>query len=120
MHPAQPVAGPSWGQGDALFEGLDLTGFGPLGDLPELGDTVFAHVRSLKLSNSALSTEHVSDFLSGFPQLRALDLSANRLTGLPQALDGLGQLRELNLSYNQLTITASAQARLNRMPPWKP
>ncbi|WP_448118977.1 NEL-type E3 ubiquitin ligase domain-containing protein [Pseudomonas serbica] len=113
--PAQPVAGPSWGQGDALFEGLDLTGFGPLGDLPELGDTVFAHVRSLKLSNSALSTEHVSDFLSGFPQLRALDLSANRLTGLPQALDGLGQLRELNLSYNQLTITASAQARLNRM-----
>ncbi|MCK8688640.1 leucine-rich repeat domain-containing protein, partial [Pseudomonas umsongensis] len=114
--PAEPVAGPSWWQGDAANEVLDLTGFGPLGDLPELGDSAFPHVRSLILSGSGLSTVQVNEFLSGFAQLRSLNLSTNQLTGLPQAIDALGELSELNLSFNQIRITASAQAQLNRLP----
>lgn len=114
--PAEPLAGPSWWQGDAVNEVLDLTGFGPLGDLPELGDSAFPHVRSLILSGSGLSTVQVNEFLSGFAQLRSLNLSTNQLTGLPQAIDALGELSELNLSFNQIRITASAQARLNRLP----
>jgi len=113
--PAEPMAGPSLSQGDAVNELLDLTGFGPLGDLPVLGDTVFPHVRSLVLTGSGLSTLQVNEFLKGFPQLRSLNLSSNQLTGLPHAIDSLGELSELNLSFNQMRITASAQARLNRM-----
>lgn len=113
---AEPMAGPSWSQDDAVNELLDLTGFGPLGDLPVLGDTVFPHVRSLVLTGSGLSTVQVNEFLKGFPQLRSLNLSSNQLTGLPQAIDSLGELSELNLSFNQMRITASAQARLNRLP----
>jgi Leucine-rich repeat (LRR) protein len=113
--PPEPVAGPSWRQTDAVDEVLDLTGFGPLGDLPVLGDSVFPHVRSLILRDSGLSTAQVNDFLSGFPQLRTLNLSANQLTALPQAIDTLAELSELNLSFNRISITASGQARLNRL-----
>ena len=113
--PAEPFAGPSWRRGGEVNAVLDLSGYGPLGDLPALGDRVFPHVRSLILSGSGLSTGQVNDFLSGFPRLRTLDLSANRLTALPQAIETLGELSELNLPFNELTITAPAQARLNRL-----
>lgn len=113
--PEEPMAGSSWRQDVAVNEVLDLTGYGPLGDLPVLGDSVFPHVRRLILSGSGLSTVQVDDFLRGFPHLRSLNLSSNRLTGLPQAIDSLEELTELNLSSNQMRITASAQARLNRL-----
>ncbi|MGE8185967.1 NEL-type E3 ubiquitin ligase domain-containing protein [Pseudomonas sp. NPDC086278] len=111
----EPVAGRSWWTVSPINLVLDLTGFGPLGDLPALGDTVFPHIRRLVLRGGGLSTPQVNDFLRGFPQLRTLELSANRLTDIPQAIDALGQLTELYLSLNELTITASAQARLNRL-----
>ena len=113
--PGEPVAGPSWAAPGLASEGLDMTGVGPLGDLPALGDMVFAHIRRLNLAGSRLTTVQVNDFLRAFPQLRTLQLSANGLTELPQAFEALTELTELDLSFNELTITATSQARINRL-----
>lgn len=113
--PDQPVAGPSWAPARSQAEVLDMTGMGAIGDLPALGDTVFAHIQRLNLAGSRLTTAQVNDFLRAFPQLRTLELSANRLTELPQALEALTELTALDLSFNELSITATAQARINRL-----
>nr|WP_180205439.1 NEL-type E3 ubiquitin ligase domain-containing protein [Pseudomonas sp. SbOxS1]NYU05538.1 hypothetical protein [Pseudomonas sp. SbOxS1] len=113
--PDEPVAGPSRASARSDSGVLDMTGFGAIGDLPALGDTVFAHIRRLNLGGSRLTSAQVNDFLRAFPQLRTLELSANRLTELPQALDSLSGLTTLDLSFNELTITATAQARINRL-----
>jgi Leucine-rich repeat (LRR) protein len=113
--PDEPVAGPSRAPARSGNEVLDLTGLGAIGDLPALGDTVFAHIRRLNLAGSRLRSAQVNDFLRAFPQLRTLELSANRLTELPQAFDSLTELTALDLSFNELIITASAQARINRL-----
>ncbi|WCM49068.1 NEL-type E3 ubiquitin ligase domain-containing protein [Pseudomonas sp. WJP1] len=113
--PDEPVAGPSWAPARSGIDVLDMTGLGAIGDLPALGDTVFAHIRRLNLAGSRLTAAQVNDFLRAFPQLRTLELSANRLTELPQAFDSLSELTALDLSFNELTITATAQARINRL-----
>ncbi|OAJ48322.1 NEL-type E3 ubiquitin ligase domain-containing protein [Pseudomonas marginalis] len=100
---------------EPLNEVLDLTNYGAPGDLPALGDEVFPQIRHLILSDAKLSATQVDDFLRSFPELRLLNLSGNKLTELPRALETLGQLSELNLAGNELTITASMQARLNRL-----
>ncbi|MBZ6458894.1 hypothetical protein K7402_27695 [Pseudomonas fluorescens group sp.] len=100
---------------EPLNEVLDLTNYGAPGDLPALGDEVFPQIRHLILSDAKLSATQVDDFLRSFPELRVLNLSGNKLTELPRALETLGQLSELNLAGNELTITASMQARLNRL-----
>ncbi|MBD9586371.1 leucine-rich repeat domain-containing protein [Pseudomonas sp. PDM03] len=113
--PGEPVAGPSSTSPGLVNEWLDLTRMGPIGDLPALGDMVFAHIRRLNLAACSLTTAQVNDFVRAFPQLRTLELSNNRLTELPQALEALTELTELNLSFNELTITATSQARINRL-----
>ena len=113
--PRDPQAGPSWAAPLYGGEVLDLSGFGAIGDLPELDDTVFAHIRRLNLRGMGVSTTQASDFLLAFPKLTTLELSTNRLTEIPQAFSTLTELTELDLSYNELTITQLAQSRLNRL-----
>ncbi|MGY2041630.1 NEL-type E3 ubiquitin ligase domain-containing protein [Pseudomonas pergaminensis] len=96
-------------------ETLDLSTHGAPGDLPALNEVVFTQIRRLKLASAKLTATQLNGFLSQFPHLRELDLSGNRLTELPQALGELAQLSDLDLSGNELTITASTQARLNRL-----
>ena len=113
--PDEPVAGPSWATARSGSDVLDMAGLGAIGDLPALGDTVFTHIHRLNLAGSRLTAAQVNDFLRAFPQLRTLELSANRLTELPQAFDALTELTALDLSFNELTITATAQARINSL-----
>ncbi|WP_395607783.1 NEL-type E3 ubiquitin ligase domain-containing protein [Pseudomonas sp. B22129] len=114
--PSEPVAGPSRGRSEPdAAETLSLWEFGAPGDLPALNEVVFEQVRCLRLGGAKLTATQLNEFLSGFPHLRELDLHDNRLTELPQALEALPQLTDLNLSGNELTITASTQARLNRL-----
>jgi len=96
---------------------LDLSGWA-LGDLPELpalSATNFAHVHTLKMSGVVVSSEDFSRFLSGFTDIRELDLSSNQLQDLPSALGNFAKLTDLELSRNHLTITPSVQRRLNRL-----
>lgn len=88
---------------------------GAPGDLPALGNAVFPHIRRLNLSGARLTATQLDDFLGHFSQLNELNLSGNRLTELPSSIEAVGQLTELNLSDNVLTITATTQARLNRL-----
>ncbi|MHC8314553.1 NEL-type E3 ubiquitin ligase domain-containing protein [Pseudomonas sp. LB3P31] len=111
--PREPMAGPAWAAPLYRSDVLDLTGFGAIGDLPELGDTVFPHIRRMNLSGMGVSSRQTSDFLLGFPKLTTLELSANRLTEIPQAFSKLTELTALDLSFNELTITPLAQSRLN-------
>lgn len=113
--PSPRSSGSSFGTGSPSSTTLDLSGFGVLGDLPELGEIVFQHINCLKLSGAKLSATQMNAFLLRFPNLKELQLHENRLTELPQALETLGSLTDLDLSSNTLTITASTQTRLNRL-----
>lgn len=111
----QAVAGPSSWRAPQVSTVLDMAGFGPLGDLPELGDTIFEHIQRLNLSGGRLSSVQVNDFLRGFPKLRTLELNSNRLSTLPPRIAGLEHLTALDLSANELTITPSGQSVLNQL-----
>ncbi|WP_095129623.1 NEL-type E3 ubiquitin ligase domain-containing protein [Pseudomonas sp. Irchel s3h14] len=120
---SQPQAGPStvrtWPvmPRQIISSNLDLSGWA-LGDLPELpalSATNFAHVQTLQMSGVVASSEDFSRFLSGFTDIRGLDLSGNQLQDLPSALGNLGKLSYLELSRNHLTMTPSMQQRLNRL-----
>lgn len=82
---------------------LDLHDWPLPSTLPRLTAN-FEHVTSLNLSNSELSPQH-SDFLKHFPNLRSLDLHANKLMDLPPALTQMRVLRHLDLSGNDLTLS---------------
>jgi len=110
----------SWQQPQALLPQsavLDLTGsaLGKLPQLPELPTTGFNHVKMLNLPELMATAEDFSGFLRHFPEVRTLDLSANQLTSLPQALNELSELTELNLARNQLAVTPAVQADFNRL-----
>ncbi|KQV17875.1 hypothetical protein ASC74_02985 [Pseudomonas sp. Root329] len=120
---SQPQAGPStvrpWPvmPRQIISSNLDLSGWA-LGDLPELpalSATNFAHVQTLQMSGVVASSEDFSRFLSGFSDIRGLDLSGNQLQDLPSALGNFGKLSYLELSRNHLTMTPSMQQRLNRL-----
>lgn len=111
----EPVAGPSVWRAPQASAVLDLSGFGPLGDLPAIGDTTFEHIHRLNLGACKLTSAQVNEFLRGFPNLRTLELSGNRLTVLPQSLAELEHLTALDLSANELTITPSTQALFNQL-----
>ena len=65
-----------------------------------VAESDLAGVRTLDLSNSALTALRSADF-SGLPNLRALDLSGNSLASLPDGVfAGLGELSEVQLQDN--------------------
>lgn len=101
-----------WGQ---LQSGasLDLSNLELPGRLPTLGDG-FAHVTRLKLADCMLSDSQWP-FLQAFPSLRALDLSANQLTRLPEAIADMRHLRDLNLGENQIQLLNGDLARLKNL-----
>lgn len=59
-------------------------------------------LKELRLGDNAISG-HLPLSVAELPYLEVLELQANRLLGLPEALRGLVNLRVLNVSSNQLT-----------------
>lgn len=59
-------------------------------------------LRELRLGNNSL-TGNVATTICDLPNLEVLDLQANKLLGLPEALRELVSLKVLNVSGNQLT-----------------
>lgn len=80
-----------------------------LGSLPTLPVSI-PHIRQLHLSGlSGLAGSNLEAFLQALPGLRHLDLSANGLDQLPQALVSLAELQVLDLSENALNIDNPAE-----------
>lgn len=75
-----------------------------VGHLPDLSAD-FSHVASLRLGGMGLSQQACESFLSGFPSLRWLDLSHNRLTEIPSAVEAMNGLTKLLLRDNRIGLT---------------
>ncbi|WP_431080506.1 NEL-type E3 ubiquitin ligase domain-containing protein [Pseudomonas thivervalensis] len=82
---------------------LDLSGM-DLGPLPEL-TADFSHVGVLYMPDMRLTLHKCESFLSGFPSIRRLDLSRNRLIDIPRALEGMRNLETLRLEANRIGLT---------------
>ncbi|MBV4487595.1 hypothetical protein HU727_018560 [Pseudomonas sp. SWRI153] len=78
--------------------------------LPSLG-VEFPHVSKLQFRHAELRSD-ITNFLSHFPELKALDLSENELIALPRLHGNLRALETLDLGSNQLTLTAESVAEL--------
>lgn len=85
-----------------------------LGDLPEL-PVKFSRVQTLDLTGVNLC-EQSDGFLKGFPELKKLVLSGNRLEQLPAAVEGMGQLEQLEVADNQLSDRAALRQCLDALP----
>lgn len=97
------------GYGNYLGQSIDLSDTSlqcQLRSLPVL-EANFDHVTRLRLNRSQFSNE-VEGFLGHFRQLRALDLSSNRLTHLPAAISDMPHLLELHVGNNQIMLTGPA------------
>ena len=98
--------------GDGQLGGfeLDLNDL-RVGQLPDLSAN-FSHVASLKLRNMGLTHFSCEAFLSGFPQLRWLDMMNNGLRVLPAPLASMRQMTRLYLTGNRMVLTASSAQTL--------
>ncbi|MFZ5938121.1 NEL-type E3 ubiquitin ligase domain-containing protein [Pseudomonas sp. HS6-2] len=86
-----------------------------VGQLPSLPAGIdYAHVRRLTLRNMRLQAID-PQFLALFPNVVDLDLSGNRLSGIPEGIEGMGQLRRVNLGNNQIELDDSGSRRLARL-----
>ncbi|MDO7902034.1 NEL-type E3 ubiquitin ligase domain-containing protein [Pseudomonas sp. K1(2024)] len=86
-----------------------------VGSLPSLPSGVsFAHIRRLRLRNMALE-DIDNGFLGCFERLIELDLSANRLQAIPQAIEQMPRLRVLRLANNLISLTAAGERTLSML-----
>ncbi|TKA28466.1 hypothetical protein B0A50_03933 [Salinomyces thailandicus] len=74
---------------------LDNSCFGIISQIPSL--------RELKVGHNNLTGNLPSSICTGLPHLESLDVQANKLLGLPEAIRELTSLRVLNVAGNQLT-----------------
>lgn len=82
----------------------------PLGNLPVVvGD--FTHVTALQMSGVGASSG-LNAFLRNFTRLRALNLSGNELTRIPQVVADMSGLTELDLSNNEIRLSERAAQEL--------
>ena len=94
--------------------GLELDAMA-VGSLPTLPPQVrFAQVKQLSLRKMGLGDD-VAYFLKHFTHLRALDVSDNQLTRLPEALSLMPDLESLRLARNRLQLTEYTRAKLADM-----
>lgn len=111
------------GQGERVAQvgdelgGLRMTlGFSELATLPALPEhVVFTHVTLMTISDTAL-TLVADDFLHGFPHVRALNLSGNRLLSIPPGIARMPGLQSLRLARNLIRLNAAAVEALTRLP----
>ncbi|MFK0095444.1 NEL-type E3 ubiquitin ligase domain-containing protein [Pseudomonas sp. NPDC090592] len=95
---------------------LSLIGMVP-GGLPRLPAGVsFDHVRELMLVGMSLEAIPAG-FLGAFRGIRSLNLSNNRLAGLPEELSSLPHLQSLYLQNNRIRMDARALAVMRGLPP---
>lgn len=93
---------------------IEGEGMGPvLESLPPLSAD-FSHVTRVELSQTG-ATDAIDDFLSNFPKLQSLDLSANRLTRFPTAITRMPKLEVLDLMVNNITLTPESAEQLKGM-----
>lgn len=93
---------------------LDLEGTLGVGALPGLPET-FSHVAGLNLRGLELSEQGVKDFLASFKQVETLDLAANALETLPEAVGDMVRLEQLDLSANRLHDANAVAQRLGTL-----
>ncbi|MGB3122356.1 MAG: DUF6543 domain-containing protein [Pseudomonas sp.] len=95
---------------------LDLQGW-PLGANLRVMPTLrapFGHVTSLALADTALN-DASADFLTFFPNLQCLDLTANQLTTLPPAVATMPRLTQLDLGANLLHWDEHSLGQLSQL-----
>lgn len=93
---------------------LDLEGTLGVGALPRLPED-FTHVAGLNLRGLELSEQGLNDFLLSFTQVETLDLAANALENLPQAIGDMQRLEQLDLSANRLQDGRTVVQRLESL-----
>ena len=94
---------------------LDMSGV-HLNSLPELPDGLFNHVKILKLANMRVPGLSFQKFVSGFNQVRTLDLRNIGARSMPFKAGFLPELEHLNLSHNPLTeLNVSTLGRLRAL-----
>ncbi|WAH56763.1 hypothetical protein LZ023_27745 [Pseudomonas silvicola] len=109
----QRDTGRAWGEEwEGLGYMLDLSDL-DIGDLPAL-DADFSHIDLLILDNVGMHADP-SPFLDAFTQLRALDLTANRLPAVPAAVARMPWLTRLHLDHNALQPHEALFAPLTRL-----
>lgn len=98
-NPPTPIATPEVKQPKNDIE-LNLSGTG----LTKIPETVFSqiHLERLNVSNNALTGAPQAE-IRHLQALKSLDLSDNKLTGLPAELGQLKNLQTLDVSNNALT-----------------
>ena len=90
------------------FEEKDLRAV--LDSLPKL-EANFDHVSAITLRNAHVSNS-INDVLSSFKRLRALDLSGNALTRVPEAIANMTHLEALALQNNTIVLTQTSALQL--------
>lgn len=91
--------------------GLKLDGM-RVGSLPSLpAEVSFEHIRELSLKNMQLGDD-IGGFLKFFKQVETLQLDANQLTALPQALSLMPELKWLSMADNSIKLTEQSLAQL--------
>ncbi|MFM9380308.1 dermonecrotic toxin domain-containing protein [Pseudomonas sp. UV AK001] len=93
---------------------LDLEGIFGVGALPDLPEA-FPHVAGLNLRGLELSEQGLRGFLTSFKQVETLDLAANALENLPEAIGGMERLEQLDLSANRLHDEYAAERLLGSL-----
>lgn len=93
---------------------LDLEGIPGVGALPDLPEA-FPHVKGLNLRGLELSEQGLQGFLTSFNQVETLDLAANALRDLPQAIGDMERLEQLDLSANRLHDAHAAEQLLGSL-----
>lgn len=88
------------------LDGMTLAG---LPTLPP--DVQFDHVQQLSLKRMGLNDD-VSYFIRHFKGVRALELTDNQLTRLPEVLQQMKQLSYLYLDHNRLQLTEYTRTKL--------
>ena len=95
-----------YSNGDPGGMRLSIVGI-PAGGLPDLPvGTDFRHITDMVLTGLRLEALPAR-FLTGFPELRRLDLSNNALSAIPGHLAWLARLRHLRLARNRIRMTGS-------------
>lgn len=95
-----------------LLEGLDLTGFSDLPQLPYQ----YADISYLTLSRVTGASEDINRLLRSFPNVRRLEILAGGLTALPDGLVSMRRLEHLSLEGMGLNIDQQTMNLLMQIP----